>query len=372
MSKCKIKSVILHLFLALAYLSGEGKKRKTMPDIVRATELPPILAGQATPLVERKVEAFFTSVAEIFEAWVHRRESPHTQRAYRADVMAFIDHLEIKWPEKAIRLFNVTVADVVAWRAYLTEEKEAAPKTVNRRIASLSSFYRYLGAAAAELRLPISVPNPAHAQFIARSAGDPLNETRALSATRARQLMGLPSGNSLLHARDRALLKFFLYTGARIGAACRAKAQDFHNEAEHATMKLREKGSRVRTVGIHFALAESLSEYMQMAGIDRGPLFRPRVQGPHSEELQAQAMHPATMYRAVAGYLSMLPGAMQAGSCIYTPHSLRATTATLLLDSGVDIRKVQELLGHKNVTTTQIYDKRRRSVKESASHDVPI
>ena len=50
----------------------------------------------------------------------------------------------------------------------------------------------------------------------------------------------------------------------------------------------------------------------------------------------------------------------------------RATTATLLLDAGVDIRKVQDLLGHRHITTTQIYDKRRRSTSESASHDVPI
>ena len=58
--------------------------------------------------------------------------------------------------------------------------------------------------------------------------------------------------------------------------------------------------------------------------------------------------------------------------CIVSTHSLRATTATLLLDADVDIRKVQELLGHRHVTTTQIYDKRRRTTKESASHDVPI
>ncbi len=58
--------------------------------------------------------------------------------------------------------------------------------------------------------------------------------------------------------------------------------------------------------------------------------------------------------------------------CIYTPHSLRATTATLFLDAGVNIQKVQDLLGHRHITTTQIYDKRRRSTAESASHDVPI
>jgi integrase len=58
--------------------------------------------------------------------------------------------------------------------------------------------------------------------------------------------------------------------------------------------------------------------------------------------------------------------------CIYTPHSLRATTATLLLDANVDIIKVKDLLGHRHVTTTQIYDKRRRSTAESASHLLAI
>ena len=86
------------------------------------------------------------------------------------------------------------------------------------------------------------------------------------------------------------------------------------------------------------------------------------------------------MYHLLLKYLHRLPGAIKKSDptdqspivCIYTPHSLRATTATLLLDAGVDIRKVQELLGHKHVTTTQIYDKRRRTTKESASHDMPI
>ena len=84
------------------------------------------------------------------------------------------------------------------------------------------------------------------------------------------------------------------------------------------------------------------------------------------------------MHHLLVNYLRRLPGAIKKSHdqsptrYIYTPHSLRATTATLLLDAGVDIRKVQELLGHKHVTTTQIYDKRRRTTKESASHDMPI
>jgi integrase len=62
--------------------------------------------------------------------------------------------------------------------------------------------------------------------------------------------------------------------------------------------------------------------------------------------------------------------------CISSPlsplHSLRATTATLLLDAGVDNIKVKELFGHRRVTATRLYDKRRRGLKEGASHDVPI
>jgi site-specific recombinase XerD len=71
------------------------------------------------------------------------------------------------------------------------------------------------------------------------------------------------------------------------------------------------------------------------------------------------------MHDIVSGYLKKLAGAMVTvgtdqndepiKECIYTPHSIRATTATLLLDAGVDIAKVQELLGHKDVRTTQIY-----------------
>ena len=58
--------------------------------------------------------------------------------------------------------------------------------------------------------------------------------------------------------------------------------------------------------------------------------------------------------------------------CLYSPHSLWATAATLLLDRGHDICKVQELLGHRHVTTTQIYDKRHRLAHEGASHDIPL
>jgi site-specific recombinase XerD len=333
-------------------------------------ELPPVLAGQLTPQIRARTESFYAGVAEMFERWVARRPSPHTQRAYRRDVLSFAEFRGIVWPEQAAKLLLASVADVQGWRDRMMAETKA-PKTLNRRIASLSSFYKYLAGAAAELRLPINVPNPAHAQFIARESSDPLDGTRALTATRARQLMGLPAGDEVLGFRDRAILKTYLYTGIRLATACRLRVKDFHLDGEQATLTISEKGNKHRTIGIHFAAAEALTEYLAKAGLEAGPVFRAR-RAVHSTELGERPMSEASMYRVISRYVARLPGAVKEGVRLYSTHSLRATTATLLLDAGVDIRKVQELLGHRHVTTTQIYDKRRRTTKESASHDVPI
>jgi integrase/recombinase XerC len=149
----------------------------------------------------------------------------------------------LTWPRDAVELLRISVQDVQRFRAQLVAQ-DAAPKTLNRRISSLSSFYKYLAAASAELRLPIIVANPAHAQFISRESTDPREETRALSAARGRQLVGLPAGNSVLDYRDRAILKFFLYSGARLSTACRLKVSDFHQDGGEATIRLHEKGDK--------------------------------------------------------------------------------------------------------------------------------
>jgi site-specific recombinase XerD len=346
-----------------------------------AVELPTIQAGHSTPAVAEKVRRFYVSIAEIFEAWVRRRSSVHTQRAYRADVLSFITFMEFAWPQDATRLLTVKITDVLDYIEELKHERGAASKTINRHIASISSFYKYLAAAAAELRLPITVPNPAHSQFVARQSADPRDETKALSATRARQLMGMPVGEDLVDYRDRAILKLYLYSGIRLSTGCRLKVSDFHQEGDEATLKIHEKGDKRRTIGIHYNAAQPIAEYLEKAGLDAGPLFRAQAHAKQRDKLSAQPISTRTMYSIIQGYLCRLPGGvkkeqLEDGStiefCIYTPHSIRATTATLLLDQGVDIRKVQELLGHQHITTTQIYDKRRISTSQSASHELQL
>ncbi len=345
----------------------------------KALPVPPLLAGTATPEVRTRVESFYHALERIFESWVNRSESGHTRRAYRDDILSFVRFLGLTWPEQAPALLQVSVLDVQRFREALVE-LGAANKTLNRRICSLSSFYKYLGLSAAELRLPIVVPNPASAQFVKRAKPDPRKETKALSLARVRQLLALPTGIDIVAYRDRAILSFYLYSGARIGTGCKLAVADFHYDREDSTVRLHEKGGGYRTIGLHFAAAEAVREYVDRAGITSGPLFRPFAHS-RSKRLGDSHMDEFTMYRLLMSYLEALPGALvgvqdpqgrESLDCIYNPHSLRASCATLLLDARVDIREVQELLGHKHITTTQIYDKRRRTTRESASHKAPF
>lgn len=341
--------------------------------------LPLVFLSWSSAEPTERIENFCRCLDGIFETWVNRCNSPHTRRAYREDVMAFTVFIGVAWPQNAQQILKATVFDVQAFRDDLVK-KGAAPKTLNRRISSLAGFFKYLGAAAAEMRLPVTIPNPAHAQFIPRASHDPVEETRALTAARARQLMSLASGDGIRASRDRAILKLFLYSGIRLSTGCRLKVEDFHHDGEEATLRLQEKRDKRRIIGLHFAAASALTEYIAAAGLTSGPLFRPRNDS-RTNLLADRPIHPTTMYLLIQSYIEQLPGAIieqrnldgsSSKRCLYTPHSLRATTATLLLEAGVDIRKVQELLGHRHITTTQIYDKRRRSTSESASHEVPL
>jgi hypothetical protein len=83
--------------------------------------LPPVLSGAHTPEIERRVENFFHSVANIFEAWVNRRKSEHTRRAYRGDVMAFVEFRSLAWPQDSSQLLRVSILDVQAFKDYMAK-----------------------------------------------------------------------------------------------------------------------------------------------------------------------------------------------------------------------------------------------------------
>ncbi len=225
--------------------------------------LPPILVGRDTPIIRTKVERFYPSVAEIYEAWVTRCESKHTQRAHRRYIMSIVEFLEIRRPEYAHRLFTVTVVDELAWRDDMLAE-DKAPKTLSRRVSSVSSFYKYRQGVAADVRLPITIPDPAHAQVISRSLTDRVEETPAISVSRAQHLAGLPEGETHIAGRDRAILTFFLYIGARLSTGYRLNVSDFNRDGEEYTNRINEKGNKRHTIGLHFAAGQTISLYLRL------------------------------------------------------------------------------------------------------------
>lgn len=352
--------------------------------------LPEIFPGRESSQTQLEVSAFYENIASVFDAWIGRRNSPHTQRTYRNHVLQFTRFLGLSdddertlSPGAAQELCRVTVQDVQRYRDYLVE-LDASPKTINGRLSALSSFYLFMREVAAEYRLPLNLPNPAHREWVPRAQDTAKKPTKALSLTQVRELLVLPQnsgGMTVLDYRDRAILSFLVAMGPRISTLCWALVEDFEEDEEQGPqMTLRLKGGSKVTDGIHPIGAQAIREYLSVAEISSGPLFRARL-NPKSKKLGRKAISPPTMYRIVMGYLERLPRSMKTVEledgttkrvCRYHPHCARAAAATILLDAGVPITKVQKLLGHKNIETTRQYYKGDPGAREGASHAMPL
>lgn len=361
-------------------------------EVANDVVLPPTLFGNADERTRQRIHAFYGAAHEFLERWVARSQSKHTQLAYRNSIMQFVRFVGWKWPDESYRFFTVTIVEVTEWRDRMLQE-QVAPKTINHRITCLSSFYRFLGGCASEARLPITVPNPAHVQFIRRMNDSPVRQRHSMSLTEIRRLLSFIEGESPLAVRDRAILTVLYFTGIRIGTLRMLDVAHFHDSEEDPSLTIVEKGSKRRTIGIHFLAAESLRHLIAVGGFDAGPLFRAQRTAHDATCFSMSRISSATLWRIVEKYLRLLPGAIkqeevydetgkplldEQGKVVtreylrYTPHSIRASTATLLDASGEDILSIQQLLGHKHVTTTQEYIKRQVATKKSASHNVPF
>jgi hypothetical protein len=145
--------------------------------------LPPVLHGSMTPAVAGRVGDFTVRgravrcVGEPSQVRTHPPCLPGRRHG-------FVEFMGWRWPDDAANLLRSSLLDVQAF-------KPPSEITAGQRRPSSRAF-TFLAGAAAELRLPITVPNPAHAQFISREPSDLVDETRALSAARARQLLSMP------------------------------------------------------------------------------------------------------------------------------------------------------------------------------------
>jgi integrase/recombinase XerC len=209
--------------------------------------------------------------------------------------------------------------------------------TIRLKFAALRSFYKYLVLRRGLARSPV-----AEVQLPKPERGLPV----VLSLTQIEELLGMPFQSELdkksppwLPARDAAILELFYSCGLRISEllALDVKHVDFIGE----TVKVMGKGSKERIVPIGSPALNAIQRYRQQAAVTSGPLF---LSSRHRRITQ-QAVD-----QLLKKYLkrSSIPFAI-------SPHKLRHSFATHLLDAGADLRSVQALLGHASLSTTQIY-----------------
>ena len=286
------------------------------------------------PAAEALVGAFCEALR------VERNASPHTVRAYRVDLTDYA-----RW---ALRLgvdpLSATHRQV---RRYLGELDRAqySRTTVNRRLSALRSFYRWLNVTGAAEGDPASILQGPKQRKSLPHVIRPADMARLLSVYSGRDAAGAPREQSASDMRNQALLEFLYACGARVSEASGLLAADV--DFALGQVKVFGKGAKERIVPIHEMAALSMRTYASLA---RPQLLRERSCAHFFVSTRGNQMGTDAMRK-------MFKEAVRRAGLdeSLSPHDMRHTFATDLLNGGADLRTVQEMLGHASLSTTQVY-----------------
>jgi integrase/recombinase XerD len=256
----------------------------------------------------------------------------NTVEAYRRDLLQLADFLESK---RVLAWGEVEPIHVRAYLSYL-RKRGLSVRTVARRVVTLRRLYRFLET---EGRVSTS-PLPS----LHLSPG-PRKLPQALSGDDLRKLLSQPDAATPLGSRDRAMLELLYATGLRVSELVSLRTQQIDFQGNYLTVK--GKGSKVRAVPFGKWAREKLLEY---ASQGRPRLLKGRATpflfaGRSGKPLTRQAFWKLLRRYALAAGIDKKA----------TPHMLRHSFATHLLEGGADLRSVQSMLGHADISTTQIY-----------------
>lgn len=260
---------------------------------------------------------------------VERDASPHTLRNYGADLRQFLLFLQtthdgtLPAPET---VDAYAVRNFLATRAGLGDAK----RSIGRKLATVRSLFKYLG------REGIIAQSPA------ATVVTPKNDQRlprVLSADDAARLMDNPGSTPPRSLRDQAILEVLYSAGVRVAELVGLNIEGVDLSAGAATVI--GKGRKERVVLLGEKAVAALRVYLEQDGTTEGPLFRNRRGGRLTTRSVARIV--TAQCRALSNFPTM------------TPHTLRHSFATHLLDGGADLRAIQELLGHASLSTTQQY-----------------
>ena len=266
---------------------------------------------------------------------VEQNASPETIRNYRSDLQQFTGFLRrTKKDTSPIRVETISTDEIRAHLHSLDRRGEKAA-SLARKLASLRSFFRFL------LREELVKTNPTETL---RSPRLPKRLPRVLTKDDAASLMTFPTGPSPLSLRDRALLETMYSTGARVSEVVGINLNDL-DEAD-GIVSLKGKGRKERLVPIGDVALQAIREYRMS--------LKPTPRNRHpSSPMFLNHRGGRLTTRSVAKMVALYSSRLVGGGV--SPHTLRHSYATHLLDEGADLRSIQELLGHASLSTTQKY-----------------
>lgn len=262
--------------------------------------------------------------------------SKHTLRSYRFDLNNFSEFcMEYDDSQSFLDLDHTTIQ----FYLHKQSKKGLNSKTLARRLASIKSLYKYLTAAKiVDVNISKGVKTPKTQKEL----------PHYLSLKEAAEILTLPEGNGKTALRDRIILELFYATGIRISELVKIKLNDI--KMEEGIIYILGKGGKERIVMMGSDAQKTLRDYMSISESIDGPpspfLF-PAIR-PRSGELKPIGQR--TVFNIVKKYLKQVSDDEK-----LSPHSLRHSFATHLLNNGADLMAIKEMLGHESLSSTQIY-----------------
>ncbi len=261
-----------------------------------------------------------------------RNLSPYTVRNYQADVSEFLGFMKQTGVESIPAIDRVILRRYLAW----LEKQGRARTSIARKIAEVRSFFRFLVREGVIERNPLT------------NFSSPKVEKRLpsfLTGKEARNLLNSPSAPSPLAQRDQAILELLYAAGLRVSEVVGLNLGDLSLDSREA--RVRGKGSKERIVIMGLPAVHALESYIKKG---RHRLIGQRATSAVFLNKQGGRLSQRSIQSIVKKH------ALAAGiTKRVTPHTMRHTFATHLLDGGADLRSVQELLGHEKLSTTQLY-----------------
>jgi integrase/recombinase XerC len=266
---------------------------------------------------------------------LERHASPETVRNYGSDLRQFHTFMKAERPGLSSLIPSTVTTESV--RAYLhwLDRKHEKSTSIARKLAALRSFYRFLQ------REGIAVLNPAET---IRTPKQPKHLPRVLTKDDAAALMDFPAGQTGSSLRDCALLETLYSTGARVSELVGINLEDLR--LSEGLVHLRGKGRKERIVPIGSVALKAIHSYRASL---KPSALSPQPSDPVFLNVRGGRLTTRSVARIVACYSNRLAGGA------VSPHTLRHSFATHLLDEGADLRSIQEMLGHVSLSTTQKY-----------------